>query len=353
MSRGDGRSGAFTLQLILIVVLIVGGAGATLYFAGDRVTQQLHDWFASSGGGDLAAVPQPRGAGNSGTPSLADMPALVGSSAATPESWPALSPADLLAQKAALGDRALGDTAFDQPPARRFARPFTAPVNRPLLGVLITGLGLDRGVTAAAIAGLPAEVSLSFDPTAPELADWIAAARVFGHEALVDLPLQSKADRDSGRDPGAQGLVVGLNDDEADRRIDAVAGAAPQVFGITGIGGDALLLDDTAAAQLAHEIARLGLAFIDTSGEPMSQAASAAQQAGLATARSAVTLDERGAKAAILERLAAAADLAQEQGHALAVATASPVTITTLADWLRRLDDQAPLPAPVSALLQR
>jgi polysaccharide deacetylase 2 family uncharacterized protein YibQ len=353
MSRGDGRSGAFALLLLLVVALIVGGAGAGLYFAGDRVTQQLHDWFASSGGGDLAAVPQPRGGGEAAPPSLADMPALVGGNAATPESWPALSPADLLAQKAALGDRALSDTAFDQPPARRFARPFTAPDGRPLLGLLITGLGADRGVTAAAIAGLPADVSLSFDPNAAELADWIAAARVFGHEALVDLPLQSKADRDSGRDPGAQGLVVGLNDDEADRRIDAVAGAAPQVFGITGIGGDALLLDDTAAAQLAREIARLGLAFIDTSGEPMSLAGSAAKPAGLTTVRSSIALDERPAKAAILERLAAAADLAQEQGRALAVAKAAPVTITTLADWLRRLDDRGPLPAPASALLQR
>ncbi len=130
--------------------------------------KQLHFWLASSGGGDLAAVPQPRtsasGAANAETPSLNEMPALAGSVDTTPESWPDLSAADLLAQSAALGDRSLKDTAFDQPPWRRFARPFVAPEGRPLLGLLVTGLGTDRAVTAAAIAGLPAEVSLSFNP---------------------------------------------------------------------------------------------------------------------------------------------------------------------------------------------
>jgi len=329
---------------------VLGGGAAGLYLAGDRVSEQIHYWLASGGGADLAPVPQPRtGAANPGASDLSEMPALVATGNGAPESWPDLSPADLLAQSSALGDRALKDTAFDQPPARRFARPFTAPEGKPLLGLLVTGLGIDRAVTAAAIAGLPADVSLSFSPTAPELGDWIAAARAFGHEALVDLPLQSKAKRDVG----ALGLLIGLNDNETDRRIGAIADRAPSVFGFAGAGGDALLLDDTATATLAREIARLGLAFIDTSGEPMSLALPAAREAGLAAARSQVTLDERPSRTAITERLAAAAGLAQEEGRALAVAQASAVTVTVLADWLRRLGDQDPIPAPASALLQR
>jgi polysaccharide deacetylase 2 family uncharacterized protein YibQ len=248
-----------------------------------------------------------------------------------------------------LGDRSLKDTAFDQPPWRRFARPYSAPEGRPLLGLLITGLGTDRAVTAAAIAGLPADVSLSFSPGARDLADWIAAARAFGHEAMVDLPLQSKDKRETG----PLGLLIGLNADEAARRIAAIADSAPAVFGFAGDGGDALLLDDTATATLSGEIARRGLAFIDTSGEPMSQALPAAKAAGLAATRGTITLDERPSRTAITERLAAAAEVAQEQGKALAVARASPVTITVLADWLRRLGDPGPVPVPASFLLQR
>jgi polysaccharide deacetylase 2 family uncharacterized protein YibQ len=359
MREDDREPGGTGRWLLLAAVLAIGGAGGGLYFAGDRVSEQLHFWLASSGGGDLAAIPQPRSgtsttprtsaSGTSNAENLNEMPALAGTGGATPESWPDLSPADLLAQGTALGERSLKDTAFDQPPWRRFARPFTAPEGRPLLGLLITGLGTDRAVTAAAIAGLPADVSLSFNPTAPDLANWIAAARAFGHEALVDLPLQSK----DKRDLGTLGLLLGLNEDETARRIGLVAASAPSVFGFAGYGGDALLLDDTATAMVSRAIAQLGLAFIDTSGEPMSQAMSAADQTGLAATRSSVTLDERPSRAAITERLAAAAELAQEHGRALAVARASPVTITVLADWLRRQGDQGPVPAPASVLLQR
>jgi polysaccharide deacetylase 2 family uncharacterized protein YibQ len=351
----DRESGGTGRWLLPAAVLVLGGAAAGLYFAGDRVSDQIHAWLASSSGGDLAAVPQPRtsaapnSAANAAPVDLTEMPALVTTGGPTPDGWPELSPADLLAQGAALGDRALKDTAFDQPPARRFARPFTAPEGKPRLGLLLTGLGPDRAVTAAAIAGLPAEVSLSFSPEAKDLAAWIEAARAFGHEALFDLPLQSK-DR---RDVGGLGILIGLNADETARRIAAAAASAPAVFGFAGRGGDALLLDERAAATLAAEIARLGLAFIDTSGEPMSQALPAAKQAGLAVAKSTVTLDAQASRPAVTARLAAAVEVAQEQGSALAVARASPLTITVLADWLRRFDDQAPVPAPASALLQR
>jgi uncharacterized protein len=347
----ENETGGTGRWLLLAAVLVIGGAGAGLYFAGDRVSVQLHAWLASSSGGDLAAVPQPRKAGGAGpAPSdLAEMPALVATGGATPESWPELGPADLLAQGAALAARSLKDTQFDQPASRRFARPFSAPEGRPLLGLLVTGLGTDRAVTAAAIAGLPADVSLSFSPYAADLAEWITAARAFGHEALVDLPLQSK-DR---RDGGALGLVVGLNEDEAARRIEAIADAAPAVFGFAAEGGDALLLDDTATAMAMRAIAQRGLAFVDTSDEPMSLAMATAPQLGLAAARGGVRLDARPSRSAIAERLAAAAEVAQEEGRALAVARASPVAITVLADWLRRQGDQGPVPAPASAFLQR
>ena len=351
MRRNDREPGGIGRWLLLAAILVVGGGAAALYFAGDRVSDQIHYWLASSSGGDLAPVPQPRSSAAQATPpaDLSEMPALVVTNGASPENWPELSPADLLAQSASLGDRALQDTAFDQPPSRRFARPFTAPADTPLLGLLLTGLGPDRAATAAAIAGLPPEVSLSFNPGSKNLADWVAAARAFGHEALVDLPLQSK-DR---RDVGAQGLLIGLNADETARRLDAIADSAPSVLGFAGDGGDALLLDETATAQIAAESARLGLAFIDTSGEPMSQTLSAAKATGLAAARSMVTLDARPSRAGILERLAAATELAHEQGRVLAVAKVSPLAITVLADWLRGLDAQGPTPAPASFLLQR
>jgi len=344
----------------LVLAILVIGAGAGLYASRDPLSEHLRAWLAPGSNVQLAGVPQPRKAPAKASDAdethdraadLAEMPALIATDAAAPETWPALTPADLLGQSGALGDRSLKDIAFDQPPSRRFARPFTPASGRPLLGLLVTGLGTDRAVTAAAIAGLPAEVSLSFSPYAADLADWIAASRAFGHEAMVDLPLQSKDF--PKRDPGPLGLLVALNASEAGRRIDAIAQSAPGAFGFAGDGGDALLLDDDAAGIVLRETARLGLAFIDTSGEPMSLALPAARDAGLAATRSAIALDRRPSRTAIAERLSAAVQLAQKQGSVLAVARASPLAITAIAEGLRRLGDQDPLPAPASALLQR
>src|SRR5262249_41642783 len=69
-------------------------------------------------------------------------------------------------------------------PWQVYARPFNAPDNKPLVAVLVTGLGLSSATTEAAIAKLPPEITLSFSPYAEKLGDWLTAARAAGHEAL-------------------------------------------------------------------------------------------------------------------------------------------------------------------------
>jgi polysaccharide deacetylase 2 family uncharacterized protein YibQ len=340
---------------MLLAAVAVLAAGAYALWDADAV--DLMQRLLSPGAEvDLAASPTPRIAATSSeappassAAPLTPMAAAVADDGAGAQSWPALPPSALLEQSSAVADRGLKAAAFDRPPWQRYARPFAAPEGRPLVAILVTGLGADRAITAAAIAGLPAEVTLSFDPDAPELADWIAAARAFGHEAMLDLPMQSK----DNADLGAQGLIVGLNDAETARRIDAIAGRGTESMGFAASGGDALLLDEHATEAALAEIARLGRAFVDTSGEPMSQAATAAQGAGLAFARSMVQLDETSSRTALTERLAVMAQTAIEHGSALASARASPAVIVAIADWVRRQNGDAPLLAPASALLKQ
>ncbi len=333
-------------------------AGAALLGAGGYVlwntdtTGLVRSLFAPGSEVDLATSPSPR---VRATPEAVPLPSLTPMTAAINDAntdgaagWPALAPSALLEQAASVADRALKAQAFDRPPWQRFARPFTAPDGRPLLAIVVTHLGNDRAIAAAAVAGLPPDVTLSFDPASPELADWIAAARAFGHEAMLDLPMQSK----DGADLGATGLMVGLNDDEMARRIDAIAGQGSQAIGFAGSGGDAFLLDDHATAAALGEIARRGLGFIDTSDEPMSQASVAAGDTNLAFARSMVELDATASRTALTERLAVLAQTAIEHGSALATARASPEVIVSIADWTRRQTDAGPLLAPASALLK-
>ena len=340
---------------LLSAAVMLLGAGGYLLWSGATADFARH-LFSPGAEVDLAASPKPRVAApapeaepaNTAAP-LTPMAAAVNDDGASgAQSWPALPPSALLEQASAAADRALKAQAFDRPPWQRYARPFTAPDGEPLVAILVTGLGGDRAITAAAVAGLPADVTLSCDPKAPELADGIAAARAFGHETMLDLPMQSK----QGGNLAATGLVIGLNDAEMARRIDAVADQGTQSVGFAAAGGDALLLDDHATAAALGEIARLGRAFIDTSGEPMSQAATAAQASDLAFARSMVQLDETASRTALTERLAVLAQTAIEHGSALASAKASPTVIVSIADWARRQTGDGPLLAPASALLK-
>jgi polysaccharide deacetylase 2 family uncharacterized protein YibQ len=345
----------------------VGGPLLFLFFFGLVGLIGLGFFLASTGGlralapqlyaagGDLPMPAEPatrNGQTPDADPELSEMPALVktDSTGGAPDTWPDLGPAALIQQAAAIPDRALTDTAFDLPPWRRYARPFTDAADAPRIAILVTGNGIDRAVTAAAIAGLPAEVSLSFNPYAPDLADWIAAARAFGHEALIDLPLQGKDF--PAHDPGPMGLLIGLNPEETIRRLDAIADSGNRSIGFAGVDGGALLLDDDATNAMLTEINRLGRAFVETGGEPMSRAAADAATVGLPFGRARVRLDEVMSAGAIATRLAIAAQLAQQSKTALAVTQSTPLSITAIAGWARQQGQTARL-APVSALLNQ
>src|SRR5262249_1901192 len=58
-------------------------------------------------------------------------------------------------------------------PAQAYARPFTPQSNKPLLAVIIGGLGFNAAATTQAINELPPEITLSFVPYANNLQNWI------------------------------------------------------------------------------------------------------------------------------------------------------------------------------------
>ncbi|HVO01821.1 MAG TPA: divergent polysaccharide deacetylase family protein [Candidatus Cybelea sp.] len=363
--RHSSSGGAFLWLLIGVVAAVLGGGGLflVLYPAPGWApgwVKALHGNLAESGTaqGEVATSPTPHAtaqpaATNSPAPSdgkLNEMPAMAETSpvAESPDHWPALAPSALLNQAHAAPDRALAEGAADLPGWKRYARPFT-PAGKPALAILVTGLGTDRAVTAAAITGLPMEVTLSFDAYAPELGQWIAAARAFGHEAMVDLPMQSKDY--PIRDPGSLGLLAALSESDIDHRIDALSDAGDHAFGFASADGDAFLSDEQATGAALRELAKLELAFIDTSGSATSQSEAGARAAGVPYARTAVTLDDKDARDAIAERLAVASDLASKQNGAIAVTHGSAEAVVAVAAFARGLGDQGPVLAPASALL--
>ena len=261
----------------------------------------------------------------------------------------ALSPTELLTKYPPPPGLSLQPGTADQPAWQRFQRPFSGGTGA-RLGVLITGLGLNRAATAAAILYLPPEVSLSFSPYAPDLAAWIDAARAYGHEALVDLPMESAAWQDN---PGPDGMMSGLKPTENLARLGRIADRAPHIVGMSTALGSRFLTDRAALAPVLGDLAERGFAFIETTPDTRLLGAEIGAALKQPRGKADAFLDGTEGRDRLDSELAALVTQVKQQKRILAVATSSPLTLAMIAAWSRGLQAQAVVLAPASALLEQ
>lgn len=228
-------------------------------------------------------------------------------------------------------------------PWQVYARPFTAPAKTPRIAVVISGLGLAQEATAAAIEAMPPEVSLAFDAAAPQLADRIAAARRAGHEALVELSLQSEAF--PAVDPGPDGLLTAFSPAENAARLEQVLARAPMTVGVLARGGDAYATSAPHAAALMNDLRRAGVAWIST--VPFGNADAYPARAGVDVAIDAASFREQ-----ISARLRQAEATASARGGAVVAVEATPLALAQLSPWLGGLAGHGFVLAPVSAMVK-
>src|SRR5262249_24595814 len=115
--------------------------------------------------------------------------------------------------------------------AQAYARPFAPRGNKPLLAVIIGGLGFNAAATTQAINELPPEVTLSFVPYASNLQSWIDQARAHGHEVMLELPMEpfdAAAD-----DTGPQTLLAGASAQQNISHLEQLLSLGAGYFGVT------------------------------------------------------------------------------------------------------------------------
>lgn len=258
-----------------------------------------------------------------------------------------LSPAELMQQYPPTTGQSLSDDNFDLPAWQRFQRPATS-LAQPHLAILVAGLGLNKALTAAAILYLPPAVSLSFSPYAPDLAAWIDAARAHGHEALVDLPLESAAAQD---DPGRDGLMTGLRPEENDIRLNRIIDRAPHAFGVATALGSRFLTDQTALQPVLADLAAQGMAIIDASPDPRLLTAQLASTAKLQHLKATLAIDEAESRDTILRGLATVTADIPKGLHPLVVVAPSPLSLALIDGWCRQLAQEGLALTPASNML--
>lgn len=249
-----GLFGGPGFLVVCLLLIIIAGAIAYLSLAGGvgpagRATINLP-------GADLPQTQAGAPASPDGSAALRSIPAapMAKETAVSVAIEEDLSPTELLAKYPPDPGAELSAGAADLPAWQRFGRASVISAEARRVALVITGLGRNRIDTVRAITGAPPEASLSFDADAPDLAAWIAAARAYGHEALLDLPLNQAARADAlSRDQGPE---------ENLRRLDAMLGRAPMIAGIAVTGGDSFLADGAALQPILRHLQAAGLVVV-------------------------------------------------------------------------------------------
>ena len=226
-----------------------------------------------------------------------------------------------------------------------YARPLSAAQSKPgaKIAVVITGLGLSRDATSAAIGKLPPDVSLSFSPYGSTLDGWNKRARESGHETLLDLPLEPP--NFPQHDPGALAVLQSHSPGEALNHLDVVLAKAGGYVGLVASLHSPVTASDSWPLMLEELRDRglllLGDGLVGVEDRVMPAAAS-------------VTLvaDETPFRAAVDAKLARALLSAKRDGSAIVLLSARPVSFERLLAFIDSLPEKGVTLVPVSALVR-
>jgi polysaccharide deacetylase 2 family uncharacterized protein YibQ len=224
------------------------------------------------------------------------------------------------------------------------------PGEKPRIAVLINGMGLSDGVTAEAIKGLPAPISVAYGAYGRNLQDWVERARGAGHEVLLQVPLEP-LDYPTN-DPGPHTLLTTLPPEENMKRLQWLMSRFTGYVGVTNLMGAKFETTQAALAPMLEEIKARGLLFVDDGSVKDSAGSKVAGAIGLDYAAADVQIDAVPSPADIAKALSNLEAVAKERGAAIGVASAKPDTIKQISQWAGQLQGKGIILIPVSAAIR-
>ena len=243
---------------------------------------------------------------------------------------------------------ATGETPFEA-----YARPSLTPATadgKKLIAIVVTGLGLNETGTANAIDTLPEGITLAFAPYGKSLDRTVASARSGGHEIVLEVPLEPFDYPDS--DPGPDTLLTGQAPrDNLDKLFNVMASFGGYI-GVMNHMGARFTASTADFAPIMEELGARGLGYLDDGSSNRSVATQLAAANNVEFGRADMVLDMNPSRTSILEQLAALEARATENGTAIGVISALPVSVQTLAEWAGDIENRGFAIVPVSALMK-
>ncbi|WDR01552.1 divergent polysaccharide deacetylase family protein [Devosia algicola] len=237
-------------------------------------------------------------------------------------------------------------------PFAAYAAPFNAAdvVGKPKIAIIVSGLGINESGTIDAIEALPVDTTLAFAPYGKALKSTVAAAQNSGHEVFLEIPLEP-FDYPTN-DPGPQTLLTG---DAPRANLEKLFWLMARFGGYVGVmnnmgarftasGGD--------FSPIMEELGTRGLGYIDDGSSNRSVAPQLATSNQVPFARADLLIDDNPAKEPIEAALAQLEAKARQNGSAIGIISALPISIRTVAEWSRGLANKGIALVPATALMQ-
>lgn len=211
-----------------------------------------------------------------------------------------------------------------------YARPWSG-ARGARVAIVIGGLAVSQTGTQAAIARLPAEVTLAFASGGNSIDRWMQEARRKGHEILMQVPLEP-FDYPSV-DPGRNTLTVDAAPRENVERLHHALARTTNYTGIMNYMGGRFVADRAAMSVLMDELAGRGLMYVDDGSSARSLAEELSKSYRGPYAAADLAIDQERDRGAILAKLDDAERIARAKGSAVAIGSAFDVTVDAVTTW--------------------
>ncbi|WP_240231090.1 divergent polysaccharide deacetylase family protein [Devosia lacusdianchii] len=237
-------------------------------------------------------------------------------------------------------------------PFSAYARPAQSDVasGRPMVAIVVTGLGINEQGTLEAIDQLPDQTTLAFAPYGKTLSTTVAAARAAGHEVLLEVPLEPFDYPQN--DPGPQTLLTG---EPPRANLDKLFWLLARFGGYAGVINNMGARFTASAADFSpmmEELGARGLGYLDDGSSNRSLAPQLAAGNKVPFSRADLMIDANPSRQSILSALASLEAKAVENGQAIGIISALPISIAAVTEWSRELEAKGIVLVPASALMK-
>ena len=226
--------------------------------------------------------------------------------------------------------------------------PVNKKIEKPVLAIIIDDMGIDM-IRSKDILELNYPLNVSYLTYAPNIQSQINIARNTGKEVMLHIPRQALNDN---YDYGGDYLAT---DKTREENIEILKNFLTKITGYIGVNnhmGSKFTADMHHLSGIMEELAKQGLAFIDSRTTPLSKANEIADFLKLPYVARDVFLDDSNNLEDIQKSLIKLENIAKKRGYAIAIVHPRKNTIKALKNWLPILEQNGLELVPISYIIK-